>query len=543
MRCIRLVPALFVLAMVWNFGLRAEEIDVPMPQLLRKTKEDRSLADKLQAGNYPAALKEASKLVKKKHPTAGAYLLVASQQASEGESQAAIQTLEKGLRHQGTDLPLLVMLAKLHEDRARLGPGGERVGGAIRYTKLPGDLDAVTFRLVELRAAVACLSEAARYQPTVPLYHAKRIWLLLAAGDVAAADEVAAAAVKQFPDHSIVQLEAAKVAARAGRWQEARQHAERSLALRSNEAAAYQVLADAAEQAGDVAAKNEYIRQATFYAFVPEFLPLKFSARTADAADRLTRHPDLQEEPSQAAAQAWRSQARAFIERLMDEKDADSTWLLAAVAWHHDWHGEVEHAIYREIEERRDEATLVALLNHARSVCTVGGCAPALARLKSEVAFPLILERLPSDTNMFAMKLPEALAIYQRPEAVPALGRALEDAMTRMADERDPMELMTSIGTRRFIDRCIWAVASFPGPEAAAILRKAAKAKRADLEVEAAMFRQGRNPKAFAALMARLAKDPRQAEYIAGLFEEAGLPEASQVAALIPPKPKGKARK
>jgi hypothetical protein len=172
----------------------------------------------------------------------------------------------------------------------------------------------------------------------------------------------------------------------------------------------------------------------------------------------------------------------------------------------------------------------MALFDRAASYCTVGSTAPALARLHSDVAFPLMIERLPSDRNMFSMNLPEALALYGKPEAIAPLGRALQDALKDDARNGRSVEaIMGGMGTGMFIDRCLWALATFKTPEARKILEAAAVQPSCDVEATAALFVQSRDAAHFRALLKLLKKHPGKAEWIAKRFHNADLAEASAV--------------
>lgn len=518
-------------------GISAD-LEVPLERL-PGTPEEATLEARLKGDDFPGAMREAQRLLKKSPAPMGARLFVGSVQAQEGEYDRAVATLEQGLSGQDSDVPFLVTLARIHEDRAELGPGGTRRGGMVSYTKAGMEADAGAFRQAQLKLAAGRFERAIVLRPGVSLYQAKRAALLLAAGDAVAAEKAAKDSLVQFPDDAQLWLQAAKAGLQLGHWEDARVAAEHCLVKKPAESEALRVLAGVAAHLGHGAERAEWERKARYHDYVPEFLSVPYSNWSAAVVDaQVSDRPEGEEETDEQRQQR-QERGRAEIKGLMRDKSPEATRLLAVIAWHHGWHGETENEIYRELEERKAEAALMAVFDKARSYCTVGSCAPALARLNSDVAFPLILERLPADRNTFGMGLPEALALYRRPEAVPVLGKVLREAMA-VKPSRDPGEIMAAMGGRMLIDRCLWALSAFRGADARNHLEAAARQKEWAPTATAALFAQSRDRRDFDKLIKLLKKNPDEARFIAARFESVNLPEAAAVRALVPPEKPGR---
>lgn len=512
--------------------MAARQIEVQFERLELTTPEARSLVEKLQARDTAVAMKEARKLVKKHPGNLELWHILGSLQAEAGEYDEALASLASGVRGEKSDLPFLLLMARIHEDRAELGPGGSRVAGGVRYQ--PSALlagDRASFSKEQLRLAAEKFALALKLHPETKTYQAKHVALLLAAGEAEAAATASAAYLQLNPGDGDLLLQQAKAAVNLGRWAEARAAAEQCLVSLPADPELHAVLSQIAAQAGRSEEASAWNRRARFHSFIPEFLPLPYSeAGFARIAPLLRSEAATDDEAQQ---KAWREQAKVAIEALIADKSDDATRMLAAVAWRHEWHGEVENAIYDELEARRAEAVLMALFDRANSVCTVGSCAPALARLGSEAAFPLMIERLPMDRNMFAMNLPEALVIYGRPEAVAPLAEALAAAVGEDDRRHGSIDAMLGgMGTGMFIRRCLRALDRFGTPPARAALEKYADHRVYGVEVNASLFLQTREKRHLDKLLKQLRKAPDDAADVAERFEKAGLPEAASIAAL-----------
>lgn len=516
---ILLIP--FVVSLV-----AAKEIKVPEERLPFETPEAKKIIARIENGDVNGAVKEATKVSKRKPENIEVLMILGSLQAERGDYADAITSLEKGIRGRESDLPFLLALGKIHEDRARLGPSGARVGGMVRYTASAAKgVDEAAFRTEQFRRAAEYFNRVLLLRPDVKPYQAKHSSLLLLAGDARGAGLAAREYLKINPDEPELWLQLAKAALKNESRVEAREAATRCVALRITEPEAYRVLAQLAARDGLSDEAEQLERKARYFAYVPEFLSVPYTPEAyAGIAPLILEEGEMDETKSKL----WIENAVAAIDAKIVNADDVTSRLLGIIAWRHEWHGKVEDRIYAELERRKAEFVLMAIFERANSACTVGSAVPALARLKSEAAFPLIIERLSSDRNMFPMYLPEALALYGKPEAVAPLGRAFQDALrdsVRAGRSLDAM--MGGMGTGMLVERCLWAIASFKTPEARRLLEVAAKQPACRMEATAALFRQSGEAGHLQVLLKLLKKSPDQAEWIARRFRDAELPEAA----------------
>lgn len=514
--------------------MSAGEIEVPFEPMPPSSPEVKKLMSIAESGALDKAAAEAQKLTTKQPDNLDAWMFLGLMQSESGEYEKALAAFEKGIRKMDADLPFLLMMARVHEDRGRLGLGGARIRGGVRYTKVPDDINEEAFKAEQFRAAAKCFERALEIRPGVKPYQQKRAVLLLSAGDVRSAYDGAKAYVKVNPDDAVLWLQVARAAQLLGKDDDAREAAERCLTLNNSAAAAYAIMADLCEKKGDGNEANLWRQKQRFYAAVPDF----FAGPYCDESYALMKtiiekeyEPENLDLPGvRTYTRDWMKRAESSIDGLIAKKSNVSSQSLASIALSHEWHGEVENRIFAELEARKDEALLVLLLKKAQSACTIGGCAPALARLKSDAAFPLIIDLLPNDRGMFSMRIPEALAIYERPEAAAALTAALGEAIKRNKGVRQsPENFMSGFGEAMFLERCIWALKGYNTPEVQAVLKKAAKEGLCKTGACAVLFLQTRDKAYYKQLMGHLKKQPGDAEGIAYAFRKAGLPENAEI--------------
>ncbi|HVU33596.1 MAG TPA: tetratricopeptide repeat protein [Opitutaceae bacterium] len=512
MKAVSLMIALVILSLAP--ALRAQD-EFPDERLPFNSPDAKKLVAEVRSGDAAGALKQAQALAKHQPDNLEAVMIAGLLHADAGDYPEALAAFERGVRGQPSDLPFLVVAARLHATRAELGPGGAYVPGGVRYNPDRSTApERLAFQRHEYLAAAACLEKAIALRPVRTAYQIRRVTFLLQGDSAQAAFDATDAYLKNLPDSPELWLARAKAAAAIGRWTDATAAANRELALRPGAAEAYEVLARVADHEGNAAAADDHRRRARFYAYLrPEFA-VAYTPENAAAVESVAAFLSP-EERTEAATREVSARARATIDRLIATRTEDSTRLLATICWHHAFHGSVEDGIYAELEARRAEPTLRALFTDAQSLCTVGSCALGLARLHSEAGFRLIVDRLPADRNTFAMNIPEALAIYHRPETVPLLAFTLRDAITSLEKEKDPVaNLMTSMGTSMLASRCIWALATFPEPAATTALEEASQHERYRAEALAALLNQTSRAEYGTRLIAELKRSPAEAEWI-----------------------------
>lgn len=522
----------------WVCVVGVSAAEWPDERLPMESAEARRLIAKYESTPLPALLKEAKAAAAREPDNEELWLLVASMHAESGEYDAALDALRRGLKPGDTEVVLLAMMARIHEERAQLGPGGVRVSGGVRYDPQQMNVDRAEFARGQLRAAAECVARILVRQPRALPYQVKQVEFLLGADETEPARAAARSYTELTPESAELWRWRARAELAAGELSASREAAERALALQADDAAACRVLAEVFRRSGEEDAAKQWAQRARFHTYVPDFLRMPFEPEWAAAVERLSP-PEARNEMTDEAMKAWRDAARETIEALLARPDEHATTkLLAAAAYRHDWHGEVEDRIFDELERRRAESELIALFDRGQAACTIGGAAPALARLKTEAVFASMLERLPQDRGMFAMNLPEALALYQRPEAIPVLDEAMRSAMQSARRTGTDIEAMLAgAGTRSFIARCLWALAEFPTPEARQALERAVKEREWAIDASAALYAQSREPRQLAALLKRLKREPKQAEWVAKRFRARGIEDAAKsVEALKPAK-------
>lgn len=514
-------------------------VEWPDERLADQSPEAKQVIAKLEAGDEAGAIKLAGKLIRKKPDVVDLPVLLGAIHAGNGAYDDAIEAWKRAVRGRDTDVVPLAMMARLHEERAKLGPGGAHVAGGIRYSGKEMKADRDTFVQAQYRAGAECLAQIIARQPRALTYQVKRLEFLVSAKEFAAARAAGEEYLKLNPENGDLWRLLAEAEVAAGDQARARAAAEQAVRWQPNNAPACRVMADILRRAGDANAES-WAQRARFHAYVPEFLHGSFSPEAAAFVDVLSFPANglrADGSPDEQVQKKWQEAARQVIQELEARKDESSSQLLAAAAWRHEWHGEVENGIFAELERRRAESLLIALFDHAESTCTVGGAAPALARMKSDAVFAAMIERLPQDRSMFPMGLPESLALYQRPEAVKALDAAVRVAIQEQRRAGQGVDaLMAGMGTRLFVERCLWSLATFKTPEARQALEQVAADRDWAIEAGAALYVQSGDAAILEKLLQRLKREPKQAEGVAEQFRAHGLESAAQAVAVLIPK-------
>lgn len=529
-----------MMVIVATFDANLHAVEWPDEKLAQQSPEAKQVLAKMEADDEAGALKLAEKLARKHPDVVDLPVLIGAIQAGSGNYDQAFAAWKRAVLGRDTDVVPLAMMARLHEERAELGPGGVRIGGGVRYDPKGMKTDRDAFVRAEYLAGAECLAQILARQPRAYPYQVKRLEFLVAAKDFAAARSAGEGYLKLMPDNGELWRLVAQAEIAGGDFVRARVAAEQAVRLQPNSSGACKIMADVMRHAGDPEA-DSWVKRARFNAFVPDFLVVSFTPENVARIDTLCpfNFDDFEsyKRPDRATWKKNQDAARQVIDELIARKDRESSHLLAAIAWNHSWHGELENAIFAELEQRRVEPLLVSLFDHAESTCTVGGAALALARMKSEAVFAAMVERLPQDRTMFPMRLPEALAIYQRPETVRVIAGAMR---TAVEDERRAgsgvMAMMAGMGTRLFIKRCLWSLAAFKTPAARQVLEEMSKERDWEIDATAALYALTGEQRTLDLLLKRLKREPKGAEGIADRLRYLGLEPAAKAIELLIPK-------
>jgi hypothetical protein len=144
----------------------------------------------------------------------------------------------------------------------------------------------------------------------------------------------------------------------------------------------------------EISTAEEYQRQYQFYSWIPSF------------CEYIPYNP----ENVSILAKINSGEALEQIETiLVPDLSKRSTELLAAICYHH-YHGPVENRAFEELERRGKDSQsderdfigsiLMYLLENQRSFCTIKGAANALAGMKHDQLFEILVNLLPQDVSI-----------------------------------------------------------------------------------------------------------------------------------------------
>jgi hypothetical protein len=319
---------------------------------------------------------------------------------------------------------------------------------------------------------------------------------------------------KEFPDSLPISLSLGKLLLGCGKHSAVLELASFVLSKQPHAASAYGLKAEALAKLGKTAEAAEAKQRQEFHQEMPEFCALDYSAENTKLI------ADLKENPKKTS------------ERLMGDKTAESSRILALLCYLHLAHGPVEEAAFAELTSRKEEALLLALAEEGQSLCTFRGCSAALAKLKTAGAFEVILRFLEGDNDpIFSINAAQALATLGDVRAVPELIRVLAPKMRESErqlgeDEAD----FVGYGKLRNRQRSALALASFDTPESREALLLGAKNDDIKAHCHTALFKLTKDEDHLAEVKAAIAKEPSHGALIPEFLDDLGLEVGKKLA-------------
>ena len=202
------------------------------------------------------------------------------------------------------------------------------------------------------------------------------------------------------------------------------------------------------------------------------------------------------------------------MRKLVDDPSQSAAEFLATLCWSHP-HNRLETEAFAALEARGDKTTLLlhALLEDARSTCTIKSTAHILARRKSPGMYDFLVQRLPGDTRGFAMDMDIAGSLDDLgdPRAVLPLAEVIKPAV---AGEEDG--LMADRYSSRA--RAAMAIGAFNTPDAIRALEAGTRDPRLAPYCMAALYRISKDPKHLAALEKAVSPSEGYLTYLLGNY-------------------------
>lgn len=205
---------------------------------------------------------------------------------------------------------------------------------------------------------------------------------------------------------------------KGGRVDEASAELDAGLAAHPRSADLHMVRSHLLAETDAVAAAEEK-RQAEFYW---RMVPGGSLDYTPERAESLVRMFGRKEGTSgMFSGDRLNQQIGAEIDRLHQQGDEEARELLAALAWSHYAHGELEDKAFASLGKAGDIGRLNRIYEHAQSACTLGGCLRELVRSRAPGTFERLQEQLANDGGMFGIGVIPLMVELGDPRAMTTL--------------------------------------------------------------------------------------------------------------------------
>ncbi|MFP4283760.1 MAG: tetratricopeptide repeat protein [Opitutales bacterium] len=432
-----------------------------------------------------------------------------------GEPEMALEVLATGLRDEPGDLLWWGAIGEISYQLAQDGPGVTRQGGMVSFSPR-GDLSEEAIHAFQERYAQRALEAfraGLRIDPRATEMLAPLTEMAEMAGEEAIAIEVLEAALEHpSAPHAWVHGQLAHFHLVLDDVPTARRHAEQSMAIGEGSAAAAKVLSRLAGDAGEIEEASRWEAVGDFLSLRPSFLDLPYSPTSHETLRLLAQTPtpemkDLEQRLEAARENNKRPEPTAEetelddalsalratrhkdlvngVHALIETPSAESSQLLAALAYFHTAHGAIEDSAFAELARRGDSALIKALMEEAGSVCTLRGGAAALVQMRDPEAFERIAPLLPMDTGMWPIHAARALGDLGDRRAAPLLAQIITEPRPGV----DVDSLMAGFGLSRRREEAALALGKLDSPTAHRALEESEKSEDLRPFVTAALLR------------------------------------------------------
>jgi tetratricopeptide (TPR) repeat protein len=428
----------------------------------------------------------------------------------DGRPDEAVAEWEKGLNGSQADFPLLMAIGETRHRQGIAGPTISRRRGTILATPSKNEADEERFKRSHLAQAATAYEKASKLRPNEPEVARALAYVYSQQNKHDSAAEIWKSVVKMEPAIGENYLGLALETRETGRSDEAAGYAKQAINLNPRLAGAHEALAEYHKKKGHAAEADQERNRAEFYDRLPSFCTLVYSDDNLKALESLNQE--------------------ASVRKLAQDPSRRAAEFLAVLCWSHP-HNRLETEAFEALEARGAETTplLRALLEGARSTCTIKSTAHILARRKDDGIFDYLVRMLPGDLRGFGMDMDVAGSLDDLgdPRAVGALTRVLNPEGAVAAQETGLLTDRTSARARAAM-----ALGAFNTPEA----RRALDAGTGDPAISAyclaALYRLTKDPKHLAVLEKSIGPDSDYKTYVVGnyLLKKAGTDEAKKLA-------------
>lgn len=514
-----------ILSTIALLGDGAQGLAKPLDASVSRKQAIDEIIALLEEGEEDRAIKLLKKGIKKEPTNPYFYDLYGRVLLNRGKEEEAVKIWHSGLQGNEEDAVLWVTLGDFHWSRYEMGAGVSRQNG---YTIIRQRTEEAVreSQAGQLAKALEAYGQAGKANPSITEAQAGYCRCLEASENWTELLVAAKQAAAECPSEAEFLLWQARAAWHLAQPVEALDAIETALAMNPRLAPAHALLAEMLEKENPARADAARQRH-RYYEWLPPFIDIPWSEETHATASVLGAFADPEEGEKSAEARAEQEQRlNHCLDALRTRDDATSSGMLAALCYHHRYHGPIEQQAFATLGQRRAESLLLALLHGGMTVCTYGQAAGELAKLQNEEAFPTVLRLLQADLGLHGMNIPHALALYGKPEAVPALIAAINNDPEE--EELDP--LFGRYGWDRRKRQAILALGCFNDPRAEKTLSSLRKKKAYRFLANLALYRMQKNEVYEQSFLDAMAQASVSDLFLASWYaEKQNLPQAARL--------------
>jgi len=428
----------------------------------------------------------------------------------DGRPDEAVTLWEAGLTVAESDLPLLMSIGEIRHRQGNDGPTVSYRRGMVAVNPSKNEAEEERFKRSRLAQAATAYEKARKLRPDEPEAARALASVYSVQKKYDSAAEVWKSLIKLDSKNGEYHLGLALATQKAGRSDEASQHLKQAIELNPRLAEALEALAEYQKQKGRTAEAEQSRKRAEFYKRLPSFCTLAYSEENLKTLDSLNQE--------------------GSVRKLVDDPSEPAAEFLATLCWSHP-HNRLETQAFEALEARGARTTplLRALLEGARSTCTIKSTAHILARRKVDGIFDYLVKMLPGDVRGFAMDMDIAGSLDDLgdPRAVGPLGQVLNPGDANAAREDG---LLTDRNSARA--RAAMAIGAFDMPEARRDLGAGTRDPQIAAYCLAALYRMTKDPKHLAALEKSVGPDDGYRTDVLGnyLLKKVGTDQAKKLA-------------
>jgi tetratricopeptide (TPR) repeat protein len=377
-----------------------------------------------------------------------------------GETEDAIKIWSAGIKNNEEDYPLYINIGEIRLRQGLKGMNVKYKKGRMEIVQEADSSEDAQFKNTMLKLASEAFEKAHFLHPyeEEPLINLGKLFNHIREYEKALIfwEKLS----NTFPAHEEYLVKAGNTALNAKNFDKALDLYNKAMKINKSYAPLYDGLSDYWLALEKVEEAETATRKGAFYNWLPAFCEMDYSPENYLIFELVNfggEKLDAKEKTKE-------------IKRLISDKTKVSTKFLAAIAYYHNIHEELEDAIFEELAKRDTYANfmLIEVARNSEYLCAINHALNKLMEIRPAGTFALLVDLIPKDQHETeTIRVADHLASLGNEQAVLHLVELLNvDFQTSVEVKSD------NIGERKARQRAALALASFPNPQVMEILEK-----------------------------------------------------------------------